>query len=66
MKVNPVYKCKRCGEVITKNDVEVDSDDFDGINLIDLHTCDIDVGKNDLAIAMFGFTDLVGFNEVEK
>ena len=64
MKVNPVYKCKRCSKMIIKDDIEVEHDALEGVNMLDTHVCDMEV-VDSLPVCSFGFTELVGFDEVE-
>ena len=72
MKANPVYKCKRCGEIIIKADIQLEADELSCAETISTHICDvrvwIDKDKiNDSYSSSHdvGIIELVGYNEVK-
>lgn len=69
MKANPVYKCTRCGEIIIKRAIELESDELSCVENISTHICDTlallnaDNGKTIFGDEV-GIIKLVGYNEV--
>ena len=72
MKASPVYKCKRCGEVIVYNEIQLEVDELSCIETIGTHICDVKVWIDDdltddgySTSHAVGITELVGYDEVK-
>ena len=61
MKGYPVYKCKRCGEILILRDFQALSpEELSCVDSFITHTCDVSDGK------LIGIMELVGYDEVEE
>jgi len=72
MKVCPVYKCDRCGEIIVMDDVLLDVDEISCVENVNTHVCDVGVFITPHITPGYqtadavGIIRLVGYDEVQE